>query len=115
MTGKVRIALLGCGSFMGAHAWRLVHRADAEIVGLCDTTESIAATFLERHLRDYKPKPALFHRAAAMYQKAKPDAVVIATPHTLHFGHAVEALGHGLHVLIEKPMVTSAEQAYALA
>jgi predicted dehydrogenase len=35
-----------------------------------------------------------------------PDLVSIATPHTLHYGQAKDALAHGAHVHLEKPMVT---------
>ena len=33
-------------------------------------------------------------------------------PHTLHFEHGMQALKHGCHVLMEKPMVTAADQAH---
>ncbi len=33
-------------------------------------------------------------------------AVAIVTPHTLHYEQAKAAIDHGLHVLLEKPMVT---------
>jgi predicted dehydrogenase len=49
-----------------------------------------------------------------MYAESRPDAVAIVTPHTLHFEHGMEALEAGCHVLMEKPMVTDADQAYAL-
>jgi predicted dehydrogenase len=39
--------------------------------------------------------------------KTKLDAVVIASPHTVHAQQIVDSLGRGLHVLCEKPMVTS--------
>jgi predicted dehydrogenase len=50
-----------------------------------------------------------------MYRVARPDAVIIATPHTAHFEQGMQALTAGCHVLMEKPMVTSAAQAHALA
>ena len=39
------------------------------------------------------------------------DAVVITSPHVLHYEHAKAALEAGCHVLIDKPMTTSAEHA----
>ncbi len=35
------------------------------------------------------------------------DAVVITTPHHLHVDEALEAIAHGKHVLVEKPLATS--------
>lgn len=42
------------------------------------------------------------------------DAVLIVTPHTLHYDHAVAALDRDLDVLLEKPMVTETSQAVDL-
>ena len=39
------------------------------------------------------------------------DVVYIATPHSEHLEHALLAIGAGKHVLIEKPMAVTAEQA----
>jgi scyllo-inositol 2-dehydrogenase (NADP+) len=50
-----------------------------------------------------------------MYAQAKPDAVTIVTPHTLHFEHGLQALEAGCHILMEKPMVTESSQAHDLA
>jgi predicted dehydrogenase len=41
-------------------------------------------------------------------------AVVIASPHTLHYQHASAALERGCHILVEKPMTTSAHEARRL-
>lgn len=49
-----------------------------------------------------------------MLAKEELDAVVITSPHTLHFEHARDALMAGCHVLIDKPMTTSAADARAL-
>jgi predicted dehydrogenase len=42
------------------------------------------------------------------------DAVAIATPVSTHFDLAMQAIGAGKHVFIEKPMTTSVEQAERL-
>jgi predicted dehydrogenase len=42
------------------------------------------------------------------------DAVIVGSPHTLHFEHAMAALDRGAHVFVEKPMTTSAADARAL-
>ncbi|MEX0885023.1 MAG: Gfo/Idh/MocA family oxidoreductase [Phycisphaeraceae bacterium] len=110
----VRVAILGCGGFAGVHAKRLVARDDVEIVALCDVSDDITGKYCQTHLGTLDPQPRRFVDRATMYKEAKPDAVFICTPHTLHYEHASEALAHGCHVFLEKPMVTSAEQAYAL-
>ncbi len=111
----VKVAILGCGGMAGAHARRLKSNPDARIVALADVNQGCLQPFVERHLADYDPKPALYADAARMYAEARPDAVVIVTPHTLHYDHGVQALEAGCHVLMEKPMVTDSDQAHRLA
>jgi predicted dehydrogenase len=43
------------------------------------------------------------------------DAVYIATPNTLHKEHALRAAAAGVHVLCEKPLATSVEEAEQIA
>lgn len=47
----------------------------------------------------------------SMIESTDLDAVIIVTPHSLHYEQTVFALRHDLHVLIEKPMVTRAVEA----
>ena len=112
---KVRVAILGCGGMAGAHARRLAPNPDVQIVALSDVDEPRVESFIQKHLSEYDPKPAIFTDPAQMYAEAKPDGVVIVTPHTLHFEHGMQALDAGCHVLMEKPMVTDAGQAHQLA
>lgn len=42
------------------------------------------------------------------------EAVVIATPHSLHRPHAIAAAEAGKHVLVEKPLATTREDAQAI-
>jgi predicted dehydrogenase len=112
---NAKVAILGCGGMAGAHARRLKNRPDVQIVALSDVSEPLVQAFIDRHLVDYPSKPAIFTDPARMYADAKPDAVVIVTPHTLHYEHGVQALKAGCHVLMEKPMVTESGQAHALA
>ena len=34
------------------------------------------------------------------------NAIILTTPHSLHAKHAIQALRHGKHVFVEKPMAT---------
>jgi predicted dehydrogenase len=49
-----------------------------------------------------------------MLEECPLDAVLIATPHHLHYEPARAALERGLHVLLEKPMTVRAEEALHL-
>jgi predicted dehydrogenase len=112
---QIRLAMVGCGGNAGGHAQRFANHGDVELVALCDVSQEILEGFIERNLKDYEPRPAAFTDAAQMYAEARPNAVVISTPHTLHFQNAMQALDAGCHILMEKPMVTDSGDAHALA
>ncbi|WMS43591.1 Gfo/Idh/MocA family oxidoreductase [Acuticoccus sp. MNP-M23] len=58
--------------------------------------------------------PRAYTDHAAMLATETLDAVVITSPHPLHFSHAKDALTAGCHVLVDKPMTTSADDARTL-
>lgn len=111
---KLRMAMIGCGGNSGGHARRLSARDDVEIVACNDVADEIIAAYIEKNLPDADPKPAAYTDMKAMLAEVKPDAVCISTPHTIHFEQAMAALDAGCHVLLEKPMVTDAANAYTL-
>ena len=46
-----------------------------------------------------------------MLTETQPDAVIISTPHTLHFEQIMDSLDAGCHVHTEKPMVCTVDHA----
>ena len=50
----------------------------------------------------------------AMLDDVDADAAIVSTPHTLHYDHASACLDRGVHVHLEKPMVTDLGDARAL-
>ena len=106
----VRIGLIGCGGNMRAHIRRLLAVPGAEIVAIGEPSEANVAVTRETY-------PALaetpvYGSHKEMLDSLKPDAVEISTPHTLHFEQIMDSLDAGCHVLCEKPMVCSSEEAY---
>lgn len=63
--------------------------------------------------RDY-PSIRVFHSHDELITQANIDLVVVSTPNTSHFDIAMSALQHGKHVVVDKPMAVSWEQAVAL-
>lgn len=112
---KIRLGIIGCGGNSSGHARRMNENPDVQIVGTCDVNTDIANSYIDRNLPELDPRPAAFDNIPAMLDETAPDAVVISTPHTLHFEHGMQALNAGCHVLVEKPMVTSAQDAYTIA
>jgi 1,5-anhydro-D-fructose reductase (1,5-anhydro-D-mannitol-forming) len=58
--------------------------------------------------------PRVHDTLAALLADPAVDAVVIATPNSLHAAQAIAALRAGKHVLVEKPMATDVGEARAM-
>jgi predicted dehydrogenase len=112
---KIRLAMIGCGGNSGGHANNLKRNPDVQIVACVDVTKEIVENYINRVLSDVDTKPAVYTDLKTMLAEVKPDAVLISTPHTLHFEQGMMALDAGCHVFMEKPMVTSSSDAYKLA
>jgi len=112
---KIRFAMIGCGGNSSGHARRLNEHPDAQIIATCDVNTEIANGYIDRNLPELEPRPGAYDDIDKMLAETKPDAVLISTPHTLHFEQGMKALNAGCHVFMEKPMVTAAEDAYTIA
>jgi predicted dehydrogenase len=105
-------AFIGCGNMAGWHAHELLKLGEVNIAAVIDPNPAAMAAFKLKHC----PAAAEYESLESLLLKlpVELDAVVIVTPHTLHYQQAKLALDHGLHVLVEKPMVTSTPDAYEL-
>ena len=112
---KIQLAMIGCGGNSSGHARRMNANPDVQIVGTCDVNTDIANGYIDRNLSDLSPRPGAYDNISKLLAETSPDAVVISTPHTLHFEQGMQALEAGCHVLMEKPMVTASKDAYTLA
>src|SRR5215472_12606400 len=104
---KLRIAIVGAGHRSWAHIQVLKALPDFEVVALADITpENLdhAASLIGGH-------PALYSDYRKLLEEQKLDGVIVITPNFLHSEVTVAALSHGLHVLCEKPMATSVDDA----
>lgn len=102
----IGIAFIGCGNIQHKHAGQIRHLDGVEVVGLFDPAAPTMQRLVDRSLSDLPEAPPMFDNLEKMYAEAKPDAVIIASPHTLHYEQCAQALDNGCHVLVEKPMVT---------
>ncbi len=108
----IRIALVGCGGMGNWHAQQFQKIPDVKVVALCDVIPDRTKTYKDK----YFPDAATYESFDVMLRDSslKLDAIDMVTPHAVHYPHAKAALEHGLHVLTDKPMVTSSEHAYDL-
>ena len=108
----VRLGIIGCGSMSRHHARVYTTQVkNAEIIALCDTSQANLDQYQREIFGPLKKRPSQFGDYRDMLDKAKMDAVFIVTPHADHFQQVMDSLDAGLHVLVEKPMVTTSEDA----
>ncbi len=113
MGDVLRFGIIGTGGMGGVHAREINGRQDARVAAICDVNEAAldrAAGWLGARAAEVRR----FTDIGRMLSEAELDAVVIATPHTQHTAHVTAALDAGLHVLVEKPMATTAADARAI-
>jgi len=106
---KLRFGFIGCGGNSRGHGRSVSGVEDVEIVALADPSENALNAFKETVGLDDSVPTYTDHDE--MLAAAKPDAVVISSPHGLHFDHIMSALDAGCHVHTEKPMVCTVDHA----
>ena len=109
MSGQIKVGVIGCGGIAHGHVHQLVSMDGVEVAALMDPDpQRIAA--MKRHLPAAANVPP-FDDYRKMLASAKLDAAVICSPHNVHHEQIVDSLRAGLHVLVEKPMVSTVEHA----
>lgn len=104
MAEKIRVAVIGAGNMGKNHLRNYALLPDAELAGLADInpkTANLAAQYGIPHFTDYKQ----------MLDELQPRAVSIVVPTPLHYKVASEAMGRGIHCLLEKPIASTVEEA----
>jgi len=103
------MGMIGCGGNMRGHIRRVLTIPEAQIVGLVEPSADNV-----RILHDTYPTLAevpVFADHGEMLRAVRPDAVEISTPHTMHHRQILDSLAAGAHVLCEKPMTCTSEEA----
>jgi UDP-N-acetylglucosamine 3-dehydrogenase len=105
----VKIGVIGCGAIgQRRHIPEAVANPDAKLAALADPVqervETLAKQYDTKGYTDYKQ----------MLKDGDLDAVVVAGPNSTHAAMTMDALAAGLHVLCEKPIATTREDAKAM-
>lgn len=103
---RLRIGIVGAGHFGRFHALKVKASSRAVLAGLYDP-DAARAGVIGREAG----APALGFEALL----AASDAVIVASPAETHFELAGRALAAGRHVLVEKPIAATLEEADRLA
>jgi predicted dehydrogenase len=110
MTNRLRVGVLGAG-FMAAvgHIPPLLATGEVELTAVCRRTPEALETVGQRF-----GVPHRYTDYRRMLDEAPLDAVVVSSPHGLHFEHVRAVLQRGLPVLTDKPLAVRSDEAEEL-
>ena len=113
---KLRVALAG----LGARGRELIAELSVpegpfDLIGLCDVDSSRLARGMALFAGSRGGKVKAFANFGDMLRKARPDAVVIATPDHWHSEQVREAVSSGVHVWVEPSFAVNFDQLAILA
>src|SRR5579872_2933068 len=107
---RLRGAICGCGMISEFHlrGWNRI--PEVEIVALCDATLSRA----EHRRAQYAPGAHVYHELEAMLAHERLDFIDVLTTPELHARHCLVARRADLHVICQKPLCPTLQEARAL-
>lgn len=103
-----RVAVIGVGMMGRNHARVYSELPEVELVAIVDANQDLA----EKASHAYHV-PA-YSEVQPMLDATHPDAVSVVVPTYLHYPVAKQALENGCHVLVEKPIAVTLEEASEL-
>ena len=105
---KYRVGIIGTGWIAEAHVEIYKNMPDVEIVAGADLIPGKAEAFFERY---GVPNVKCFESHTDMLNSVELDAVSVCTYNATHAECAIDALNKGVHVMLEKPMCVTTEEA----
>lgn len=109
MSKKIKVGIIGVGSISNEHIKAYINNQNVELCAFCDINEM--------QLEDMGEKygiTKLYTDMEEMFKGEELDAVSVCTWNSAHAKCSIAALNAGLHVMCEKPMAVSAEEAKAM-
>ena len=110
---KLKFAILGCGRISTKHVEALINNKDeAELVAVYDIIEELAVDKKNQYESVIEgANVKVYTDYNELLNDKDIDVVTIATISGYHAKHAIDCLNHDKHVLIEKPMALTLEDA----
>ena len=115
---KVRLGIIGTGMRGRSLLGLFLERSDVDVVALCDIDKAALESAQSMITKAGKKEATLFsdgdYAYKQMLDREEVDAVLIATPWTLHSPMAVDAMNAGKYVALEVCGATSLEECWEL-
>ncbi len=111
-----RVAMIGCGSMARGHVRKILQLGGSQIVVACEPSPEMYAEMSKVFTDAGLPVPPNQPDLPTLLRdySTSLDVAFIVTPHAYHYEQARACLEAGLDVLLEKPMVVTAEEAKSL-
>ncbi|MBQ4630359.1 MAG: Gfo/Idh/MocA family oxidoreductase [Clostridia bacterium] len=108
---KLKVGIIGTGWIAEAHVQQYKKMPDVELVAMADLIEGKAEAFCKK----FEVEGARCYRShTELLANEKLDAVSVCTYNSTHAECTIDALKAGVHVLLEKPMCVTLEEAIAI-
>lgn len=118
MSDVVRFGVIGCGRIAPRHADSLLQIEGARIVATADVKASRAANIASNVTREYERRGLdpvePYEDYRRILDRSDVDVVNICTPSGMHAAMTIAALEAGKHVVVEKPIALTLEDADAM-
>jgi predicted dehydrogenase len=113
---SLRLGVIGTGHMAARYAESWVAMQDVAFVAVSDVNAGSRRNFIDICRNAGRPEPREFDDYKSMLATChnELDAIYVSTPHALHVEQAVAVVESGLDLLLEKPMVTTVEEAQRL-
>lgn len=108
---KIKVGIIGTGTISRCHMDAYVKNPNVELYALCDIDEGR----LEEAGKEYGVERLYNDINEMLKQLPELDAVSVTTWNSEHASCVIAALNAGKHVLCEKPMATTVEEAVKMA
>src|SRR5947199_2611240 len=102
-----RIAVIGAGLIGRKHLGILNDDPAFEVAGIADPAPEAAAYARANGF-------AHFTEAEALFDRTKPDGVIVATPNAMHRATALACIARGIPTIVEKPIADTITDALAI-
>ena len=101
---KTKLALVGAGTIGQRHLKAMSQVEEAELTAIVDNQPQAESIAVEMNV-------PFFHTTEEMLRIQQPEGVIVCTPTEIHLEPVLSSLNAGAHVLVEKPITSTMEEA----
>lgn len=110
MNSKIKLAFIGLGR-MGITHMSILNSNPKVIINSASDPSKVINIFLKKYFSSIK----LYNNHRELFEKDRPDAIILSTPPNLHYKIIKDAIKERIHIFAEKPFTLSYKESTELA